>query len=498
LAYLLGRAMMKISIDKSSSTPVYIQIKDKIKELIEAGIFRNGDVLPATRSLSENLGIHRNTVISAYKALEAEGFVYSHVGRGTFIIEPEKIASDDRIAFYNIFDWSHHISEKLKKRISPKLLTLYQTDMTKAAISFVWHQKSLHDFPAQKIQRAMNSVLRNKKNSIFNYSDPMGNPDLRLIISNRMRLKGIQVSSENILIVNGAQQGIDLIGRLLLEPGDTVIVENPTYTGALSSFQFLQARIIGIPVDEWGMKVQLMEDIVKKYHPKFIFTIPTFHNPTGTTLRKDRREHIVSLAVKYKTPIIEDDYASDLRYSGPDVSPLKALDSSDQVIYVGTFSKVLIPGLRVGWVAASKDIIGPLSELKRLSDLCTSPFIQAVITEFHERGYMASHLRFLKRQYQRRLQMIINGVHQHFPPETIIFKPEGGIYLWVILPKEIDLKNVLGNSQKRGVTFGIGDLFYLDEKGSDRIRLQFSLEDEEKILEGVKIIGEELSNEARS
>jgi 2-aminoadipate transaminase len=483
---------MNIPIDEKSSVPVYIQIKEKIKELIADKTLRNGDPLPTTRALSGKLGIHRNTVISAYKALEAEGYAYSHVGRGTFIVAAEKSSPDDRIAFHNMFDWSHQISEKLKRRISPKLLALYQTNMSKAAISFVWNQRSLLDFPAQKIQRAMNSVLRSKRNSIFNYSDPLGDFNLRLIISNRMRMKGIRVLPENILIVSGAQQGIDLLARLLLEPGDTVVVENPTYTGALSSFQFLQARIIGIPVDEWGMKVDLLEEIIKKYHPKFIFTNPTFHNPTGTTMRKDRREQLVSLVLKYRIPVIEDDYASELRYSGLEAPALKALDFSDQVIYVGTFSKVLIPGLRVGWIAASQEIIGPLSELKRLSDLCTSPFTQSVIAVFHERGYMASHLRFLKRQYLRRLQVIIKAVREYFPPETIFYRPEGGIYIWVILPKTIDLEKVLEQSQKRGVTFSPGNLFYLDEKGSDRMRLQFSLEDDEKIDEGLRIIGEEI------
>ncbi|MGB7295066.1 MAG: PLP-dependent aminotransferase family protein [Candidatus Aminicenantales bacterium] len=487
---------MNISIDKESSTPVYLQIKEKIKELIADRTLRNRDPLPPTRALSEKLGVHRNTIISAYKTLEAEGYAYSHVGRGTFIVAPEKTSVDDRIAFHNMFDWSQQISDKLKLRISPKLLALYQTNMSKAAISFVWNQRSLLDFPAQKIQRAMNSVLRNKRNSIFNYSDPMGDFDLRLIISNRMRIKGIRVLPENILVVSGAQQGIDLLARLFLEPGDTVVVENPTYTGALSSFQFLQARIIGIPVDEWGMKVDLLEEIIKKYHPKFIFTNPTFHNPTGTTMRKDRREQLVSVALKYRIPVIEDDYASELRYSGLEAPALKALNSSDQVIYVGTFSKVLIPGLRVGWIAASQDIVGPLSELKRLSDLCTSPFTQSVIAEFHERGYMASHLRFLKRQYLRRLQVIIKAVRQYFPPETIFYRPEGGIYLWVILPEPIDLEELLERSQKRGVTFSPGHLFYLDDQGHDRMRLQFSLEDEESIERGLKIIGEEIARQS--
>jgi len=241
------------------------------------------------------------------------------------------------------------------------------------------------------------------------------------------------------------------------------------------------------------MKVDLLEEIIKKYHPKFIFTNPTFHNPTGTTMRKDRREQLVSVALKYRIPVIEDDYASELRYSGLEAPALKALDSSDQVIYVGTFSKVLIPGLRVGWIAASQDIVGPLSELKRLSDLCTSPFTQSVIAEFHERGYMASHLRFLKRQYLRRLQVIIKAVRQYFPPETIFYRPEGGIYLWVILPEPVDLEELLERSQKRGVTFSPGNLFYLDDQGSDRMRLQFSLEDEEKIDQGLKIIGEEMA-----
>ena len=426
---------MKIAIDKTSAVPVYTQIKECIKELIAQGYYQNGDILPTTRMLSEHLGIHRNTAIAAYKALEAEGFAYSHVGRGTFIIEPDRLPGDSKIAFYNMFDWSHHLSQKLKQRISHKLLTLYKSEDSKVNISFVWSQKGYHDFPIQKIQRAMNSALRKKSDTIFDYSRSTGDPELRSILTNHMRMKGIRVSGENILIVSGAQQSIDLIGRLLLEPGDTVVVENPTYTGALSSFQFQQAKIIGIPVDDWGMRVHLIEEILVKYRPKFIFTIPTFQNPTGTTMRLDRRERIVSLAEKYGIPIVEVDHGSDLRFSGPELPVLKAMDSSGQVIYIGTFSKLLVPGLRVGWIAASKEIIEPLTELKRYSDLCTSPFLQAVITEFYTRGYMATHLRFLKRNYQQRLQILIDSIKKYFPSETTLIRPEGGIYLWVTLPR---------------------------------------------------------------
>ena len=484
---------MKIHIDKTSSTPLYIQLKESIKDLITGGHYTNGDHLPTTRMLADTLGIHRNTVITAYKALEAEGYAYSHVGRGTFVVKPDRLPAGDKIAFYNIFDWTQHLSEKLKQRISHKLLTLYQSESTRVRISFVWSQRGLADFPIQKFQRSMNSVLRKKSETVFDYTRSTGDFNLRSIIANHLRMKGIKISPENILIVAGAQQAIDLVGRLLLEPGDGVVVENPTYTGALCSFQFLQAKIIGIPVDDWGMKVHLLEDILVRYRPKFIFTIPTFHNPTGATMRNDRRESIVSLAEKYQIPIVEDDYGSDLQFSGPDVPLLKALDVSGQVIYIGTFSKLLMPGLRVGWIAASRDVIEPLTELKRYADLCTSPFLQAAITEFHARGYMATHLRYLRRVYQHRLQILIDAIKRYFPSETTLIRPDGGIYLWITLPKDIDLKRAWDKALKRGVAFSLGSLFYLDENGSNQMRLRFVSVEEDKIWEGIRIIGEEIA-----
>ena len=483
---------MRITIDKSSSIPLYIQIKENIKDLVSHGHYKNGDVLPTTRELAEMLGIHRNTAIAAYKSLEAEGFAYSHVGRGTFIIEPEKLPSEHHIAFYNMFNWSQHLSEKLHQRISHKLLTLYQTGDSKINISFVWSQKGYRDFPVKKIQRSMNTVLREKSDSVFDYTRSTGDSELRSILANQMRIKDMPVSPDNILIVNGAQQAIDLLGRLLLEPGDTVIVENPTYTGALCCFQFLQAKIIGIPTDQWGMKVHLLEEVLAKYHPKFIFTIPTFHNPTGSSMRMDRRERIVSLAEQYEIPIIEDDYGSDLRFSGPELPPLKALDHSGQVIYIGTFSKALMPGLRLGWIAAAEKVIEPLVELKRYNDLCTSPFLQAILTEFHTRGYMATHVRFLRRTYARRLSLLIDAIKKYFPPETTFTPPSGGVYLWVTIPKCVDMKQLWVNSLNRGVAFSIGNLFYLDEGGMNQMRLRYASVEDEKIEEGIRIIAEEM------
>jgi DNA-binding transcriptional MocR family regulator len=483
---------MKISIDKNASTPLSIQLKNSIKDLISKGYFKNGDTLPTTRMLSESLGIHRNTVISAYKALEAEGFVYSHVGRGTFIIIPDQQPAESSIAFYNVFDWTQHLSEKLTQRISHKLLTLYQSESSKIRISFVWSQKGFADYPVEKFHRSMNSVFREKTSSVFDYTRSTGDRGLQSIIANHLHMKGINISPENILIVNGAQQAIDLVGKVLLEPGDVVVVENPTYTGALCSFQFLRAKIIGIPVDDWGMKVHMLEEVLVRYRPKFIFTIPTFHNPTGSTMRSDRRERIVSLAEKYEIPIVEDDYGSDLQFSGPEIPLLKSLDTSGQVIYIGTFSKILMPGLRVGWIAASEEVIQPLAELKRYSDLCTSPLIQASITEFHARGYMATHIRYLKRVYQKRLHTILEAIREHFPPETSFIVPNGGIYLWVTLPGHIHLRTVWDNALKRGVAFSLGNLFYLNENGSNQMRLRYASVTEEQIQEGIRIIGEEI------
>lgn len=482
---------MNIDIDKSSNEPIYIQLVEGIRKLIVKGHFKNGDALPTTRALADSLDIHRNTVITAYKALESEGYVYSHVGRGTFAIVPER-PSEDTIAFYNMFDWTQHLSEKLRQRISHKLLTVYESESDGDIISFVWSQKGHQDFPIQKFQRSMNSVIRKKSDSIFDYTRSYGDDKLRSILANHLRLKGVQTTKKNILIVNGAQQAIDLVGRLLLEPGDTVIVENPTYTGALCAFQFLQAKIIGIPVDQWGMKVHLLQDIVVRYQPKFIFTIPTFQNPTGATMRNDRRKQIVSMAEKYKIPIIEDDYGSDLQYSGPKYPLLKALDSSGQVIYISTFSKSLMPGLRIGFIVASDEVIEPLTELKRYSDLCTNPFIQAVITEFHDRGDMATHMRFLKRTYQKRLHTLIKAIQAYFPPETTFIRPDGGVYLWVKLPKGIDLPKVWEKSLRRGVAFSIGSLFYLNETDNNEMRLRFASVAEERIWEGIRIIGEEI------
>ncbi len=480
---------MDIHINKSNATPLYVQLKESIKSLITHGQYRNGDRLPTTRKLAEDLDIHRNTVIMAYKALEDEGYAYSHVGRGTFVIEPEKADTEDEIAFYNMFDWSRHLSDKLRKRISGKLLTLYQSESNPVRISFVWSQKGSQDFPIKKIQTAINSVIRTRK-WLFEYSRSIGNLELRKIVTHHLHQKGIQVETDEIMITNGAQQAIDLIGRLLIEPGESVVIENPTYTGALTVFQFLQAKIIGIPVDEWGMKVHLLEDVLIKYRPKFIFTNPTYQNPTGTNMRIDRRGKIVALAEQYQIPIVEDDYGSDLQISGPELPLLKSLDNSGQVIYIGTFSKTLIPGMRLGWIAASKEVINLLAEVKRFNDLCTTPFLQSIVTEFHNRGYMATYIRYLKRRLTERRDTMMKAIEDCFPPETTYIKPQGGVYLWVTVPAYIDLAAVWKACLRKGVAFSLGRLFYLDSGGENQMRLRFAYVNKDEIEEGIKIIGE--------
>ena len=242
-------------------------------------------------------------------------------------------------------------------------------------------------------------------------------------------------------------------------------------------------------MDDWGMKVHLLEDILIKYRPKFIFTTPTFHNPTTTSMRKDRRERLIGLSEKYEIPIIEDDYGSDLQYSGIPLPPLKALDHTDEVIYIGTFSKIMVPGFRVGWIAAPKQIVDLLAEIKRFSDLCTSSFLQETIAEYMTRGFLSSHIQYLKKIYSRRLNCLIDSIKNFFPDETQFNRPNGGVYFWTTLPEYVDIHLLLETTLKKGVSFAPGDIFYLDSGGSHQMGLRFAFIEEEKIIKGIKIIG---------
>jgi DNA-binding transcriptional MocR family regulator len=310
-----------------------------------------------------------------------------------------------------------------------------------------------------------------------------------------MKNKGIDTPAENVFITSGSQQALEIASRILIEAGNYVIAEEPTYTGALSIFNTLRARIIGVPLEKDGLNLDVLEDALKKYNPKFIYTIPNFQNPTAITMSISKRKQLVFLAEKYNVPIIEDDVSGDLRFEGEDLLPLKALDRTDQVIYISSLSKELIPGFRVGWAVLNESVRDRFIALKQVEDLTTNTISQAILYKFCSRGYLKTHLRKVRRIYRERRDAMIKSIKKYLPKNIELLKPEGGLFVWIRFAPEVDLAPVFEACMKNGVIFSLGSLFYDSTNGKNEMRLSYAANSPEKIEEGIKILGEIISEQ---
>jgi 2-aminoadipate transaminase len=302
---------------------------------------------------------------------------------------------------------------------------------------------------------------------------------------------GVRLGPADLAITAGAQQALDLIGKAFLDPGDVVLAEGPTYLGALQAFSAYEPDIRCIPMDDDGMRMDLLEEELKRVGPrgaKFIYSIPNFQNPAGVTLSAERRRRLVELAREYDIPIVEDDPYGRLRFEGGHVKPLKALD--DDVIYLGTFSKIFAPGLRLGWVAAPRPILAKLLVVKQAADLCGSNFAQVVAERYFLGTRWRKVLQNLTTTYSERRSAMLEALEEHFPPEARWTHPEGGFFVWVELPAYVDCASMLAEAVEHGVTFVPGDGFYPDGRGRNCMRLAFCYAEPPAIAEGIRRLAE--------
>jgi DNA-binding transcriptional MocR family regulator len=484
---------MMIKLDKESNVPYYLQLKNQFKEFILSEIYKPDTKLPPTRQLAENLKINRNTVLTAYEELEADGLVYSHVGQGTFVSDASEYLEKRERAVRRKFNWTNYFSAELDESALFCLVQLYRSCTSKAKVSFGGAHPDDDLYPLDLVKRCFNSILREEKSEILRYGPTEGYHPLREFLAKRMKNKGIETMVENIFITNGSQQALEIASRILIEPGNYVITEEPTYTGALSIFNTLKAKVIGVPLDKDGLNLDVLEDDLKKYNPKFIYTIPNFQNPTGITMSISKRKKLIFLAEKYNVPIIEDDVSGDLRFEGEDLLPLKALDRTGQVVYVSSLSKELIPGFRVGWAVLNESIRDRFIAIKQVEDLTTNTISQAILYKFCSRGYLKTHLKKIRRIYKRRRDAIIRSIRKYFPKNIELLRPEGGLFVWVKFPSEVDLNPIFESCLKNGVIFSLGSLFYNSMNGKNEMRLSYAANSPEKIEEGIKILGEIIS-----
>ncbi len=389
--------------------------------------------------------------------------------------------------------WAHRYAQRTKSAKSSIIRELLKLTQRPEVISFAGGLPAPEVFPVARFQEACLRVLQTQASVALQYGPTEGYRPLREHIVAHMARYGILASVDNVLITSGSQQALDLIAKLLINRGDRILVESPTYLGALQAFDLMGAEYVTVPIDNDGLQTCEMEQALRS-GPKFMYILPNFQNPGGVTLSRSRREELVALSDKYGIPIIEDDPYGQLRYEGEHITPLVVLDRTNRdngyklgnVIYLSTFSKVLAPGLRVAWIVAPPDVIARLSQLKQSTDLHTSSFAQMVIYEAAREGFIDEHVKLIRRVYKERRDAMLQALADYFPPEVSWTHPQGGLFLWVTMPAGVDSRRLLDTALRQDVAFVPGEPFFPNGDTQSHMRLNFSNAQPEQIREGIR------------
>ncbi|TCL76443.1 DNA-binding transcriptional MocR family regulator [Hydrogenispora ethanolica] len=476
---------MNIEIDRAGSVPVYKQIRNQIRAFILSGALPPGYRLPPERKLADTLGVNRTTVLNAYRDLRADALIESRVGQGT-VVASDCAAPGAAVNPAVPLEWRQLLSESAARMQQPLVSNVLKLANRSDLISFAAGFSATGCDPVAELLETQKRILRDYGSTALQYSATEGHLPLRESLCRLMEGRGIPATPEEVMVLAGSQQGIDLAARILLDPGDRVIVEEPTFFGALQIFQAAGARIIGVPSDRDGMRVDRLQPLLERYKPKFIYSVPTFQNPSGSVLSLERRRQLLDLAYQYHVPVIEDDAYAELRYDGRALPSLKALDQHDHVIYLSSFSKVLFPGLRVGWVAAARPLVRQYVLAKQIADLHTNSLAQWIMDDFLRRGVYAGQVRAVRDANRRSRDRMVAALKRHGLKAVEWFPPEGGLYFWCRLPDSLDQAALVAKAQEEGVVFVPGHIFYPAGGGQNSIRLSFASPAPEQIEPGVR------------
>jgi 2-aminoadipate transaminase len=396
--------------------------------------------------------------------------------------------------------WPDRFSERAKSAQGSVIRALLKLTERPEVISFAGGLPAPEVFPLAELEAAACRVLEHHGRAALQYSTTEGHLPLRELLVRHMARYGIRVTPDNVLITTGAQQALDLMGRLLLNPGDAVLTEEPTFLGALQAFASYQAHFVTVPVDDEGLVVDHLEEALRA-GPKFLYVLPNFQNPSGVTLSLARRRRLVELASHYGAPIVEDDPYGQLRYEGSHLPPLVKIDAEYHgcahgersmrggVLYLGSLSKTLAPGLRLGFVVAPEEVVGKLVQLKQGADLHTSTLTQMIACETARGGFLDRHVVRIRRVYRERRDAMLAALDAHMPGGVSWTRPQGGLFLWVTLPDQLDAEALLEDAVRERVAFVPGRAFYPRGGGRNTMRLNFSYCAPPVIEEGIARLG---------
>ncbi|MBK7951242.1 MAG: PLP-dependent aminotransferase family protein [Deltaproteobacteria bacterium] len=500
----------RLRIDERSDEPAYQQIAAQLQAEIEAGRRAPGERLPAIRSLAAELGLHRDTVALAYEQLGQSGYVEARAGAGTFVrtlrTPVATGARRDESAAANAGGTERTEASAagaapgragdIVLALAPPVERLIALENTRPRYASGDDVVALHRlipdprlYPVAEFAACFEAALREEGPALFSYASPEGDPRLRRAIAERFRRYGIGAAPEEIVLCHGASQGISLALRLFTQPGDQVAVEVPTYANVLSALAGHGLSPAAVAMDAEGVDPDALDRVLARPEVKVFYTIPSFHNPLGTTTSLARRRQILEIAARHGVPVVEDGFELDLRFKGQDVAPLAALDEVGLVVHLYSFSKSLFPGVRVGSLTARGRVLEGLVALKHATDLSDALTLQAALVRFVESGAFDRHLARIRRVLAARHAALAAALSTEMPAGTTATAPEGGYQCWVELPFEVDTRDLLADAARAGVVFSPGTLFMPDARPSRGMRLSVASVDEAEIARGVAALG---------
>lgn len=487
--------------------PVYARIKDRIRENILSGHLRHQERLPADRELASLLGLDRSTVARAYDELELEGLVESNVGRGTFVTRAEgtkdpeategKRASGlqdsparpgNRVHSAPIIwhDKFSRFSESVASFVSRQPIA---GPSARQCISFAAGIPSLEFFPQQEFESIFAELSSSAEcRRMFAYTAAEGEENLRKEVLNHLDSQGMDVNDDELIILSGSQQGIDLVARTFLDPGDSVAIEDPSYFWATCNFTAFGARVLPVPVSDEGLNLDLLESLLARRGVKLLYVMPSFQNPTGSSMSVNKRRELLAIAAHYQVAVFEDNFVGDLAYDEDPLPALRSLPGAQElVLHQSTLSKSLCPGLRIGWMVAPSEAMSRLLMSKRVSDLSTNSISQVVVAEYLRRGLYSQHLSLVRAAYKQRRDAMCAALHESFSGGELRFsKPAGGMFIWAALPSDCSARELLPYAEREGVVFSPGDLFFVGGDRKEFLRLSFVQSNQAEIEEGVQ------------
>jgi GntR family transcriptional regulator/MocR family aminotransferase len=477
-----------IPIERRGARPVFRQIVDYLRRAIEAGRLEPGTKLQPIRLLAKELGLNRETVADAYRELEALGLTESGVGRGTFVlprpsqaVEPAAALRSPERAYVPMFS-------RTAESVPPHPLVDYTAGPKALRLERLVPDPRL--YPVDEFRKALGRALQRGGASLLEYGDPRGHESLRRVLVERLAHSGIEADADDVVITGGSTQGLAIVVRLFCDPGDGVVVECPTYPGTLGMLRAAGLRALPVPLTPTGLDLDALDALLGRGGARLLYTMPSFQNPTGISTSIEHRRRLLEITARHGIPVLEDDFEKDLRVRGRPTPPLKALDRTGNVVYVGTFSKALFPGVRVGWIVGGRRVAAAAVTFKHALDLATSPVLQAGLATFCRAGGYDRHVRRVAKEVERRLARAFTALERHLPDGSTFARPDGGLTVWVTLPDAIDTLALLPAAREAGIVYAPGQLFFPDGRRSSALRLSIAQVSPDEVERAARILGE--------